>query len=116
MYRSIDIPEKDTCTRCGGTGKLSGVFGEVKCEDCDGSGKQYYAKTYSIPNSDKNNCGNCKFGIEFEPKHDKCVACCRYPPQNRMRGTSLVTSGINVDPVVMVDKTYWCGEHKPKVD
>ena len=113
MTLKISFYEKAPCPTCKSTGVVDGLLGKVTCGDCDGRKIVTVEKEYVVPNSSTNeNCGCCSYHRNFEPVHTTLVACCRYPPQPKMYGTSLIMSGLHSEQVVSVDKKYVCGEYK----
>lgn len=113
MPLKISFYERAPCPTCNQTGEVDGLLGKVTCSDCNGDKTIVIQKEYVVPNSTTNEkCESCIYHRNFEPDHATMVACCRYPPQPKMYGTSLVMSGLKSEQVVAVDKNYRCGEYK----
>jgi hypothetical protein len=112
MTRSIEIREVVVCQKCKGSGKVPGLLGDAECCNCEGTGKIYDMVSHRIPPNENENCGRCFYKRDLIPPVTNRVACCRYPPQPRTYGSSMVMSGLHVDDLIIVDTDYWCGEHK----
>jgi hypothetical protein len=113
MPLTISFYEKAPCPVCNQTGEVDGLLGKIKCYNCDGKKVVNIEKEYTVPNSTtEENCKSCIYHKMFNPPHNTMVACCRYPPQLKTYGTSLIMSGLTSEEVVAVDKSYKCGEYK----
>ena len=100
MPLKISFYESAPCPACKQTGIVDGLLGKVTCSDCKGRKTITIDKEYVVRNSNTNeNCQSCLYHKNFEPSHATMVACCRYPPNPRTYGTSLVMSGLKSERV-----------------
>jgi len=113
MPLKISFYEKAPCPACKQTGEVDGLIGKIKCYNCEGRKTITVEKECTVPNSTtEEKCETCIYHRNFDPNHTTLVACCRYPPNPKTYGTSLVMSGLKSEQVVAVDKNYKCGEYK----